>query len=123
MRLPHGFDRGFTLIEVLAALAIFSVSIIGLTHAGTESLKTTFALEQKMLAGIVADNQLTLSLREDLTLGKSTGESVLKGRKFEWSLETVAQDRPNFFKVEAKVAQSSDGQILIIRQAFRLGKR
>lgn len=114
-------DAGFTLIEVLAALVVFSLSIVSLIHVGTESLKTGYALEQKMLAGIVADNQLTLAIRDDLKLGKQTGQSEMKGRPFEWSVETSAQDVPGFFKVEARVIQRPDGQLLITRTAFRRG--
>jgi len=112
--------RGFTLIEVLAALVVFSISIIGLTHAGTESLKTAYALEQKTLAGIVADNQLVLAMRESVRAGKITGQSEVKGRVFDWSIETTAQDSPNFYKLEARVAQT-DGQVLTVRNAFRNG--
>lgn len=117
----HNAEQGFTLVEVLAALVVFSFSIMGLIHAGTESLKTAYALEQKMLSGIVADNQLILALREEAKAGKITGQSELKGRVFNWTIETSAQDTPGFFKLEAKVAQSSDGQVLTVRSAFRGG--
>lgn len=117
----QNLERGFTLVEVLAALVVFSLSIMGLIHAGAESLKTAYALEQKTLSGIVADNQLILALREEVKAGKITGQSEMKGRLFDWTIETSAQDTPGFFKIEAKVAQSSDGQVLTVRNAFRGG--
>ena len=52
---------GFTLIEVLAALAIFSIAIIGLSGANTQSIKTTDRVTDKTYAGFVADNQLVLA--------------------------------------------------------------
>ena len=37
-------EDGFTLVEVLAALLIFSFAIIGLTRAGTESVRAVSVL-------------------------------------------------------------------------------
>ena len=55
-------EAGFTLVEVLAALLIFSFAIIGLTHSGTESVRAITILEHKTYAGIVADNRIVQAL-------------------------------------------------------------
>ena len=49
-------DDGFTLIEVLASLLIFSLAIIGLTRSSMESVRTASVLQNKSYAAIVADN-------------------------------------------------------------------
>ena len=54
-------DSGFSLVEVLAAMVIFTVAILGLSHAGTESIRGAGAIEAKTLGSIIADNQLTLA--------------------------------------------------------------
>ena len=51
-------ELGFTLVEVLAALLIFSFAIVTLTHSGAESVRAVSVLEQKTYAGIVADNRI-----------------------------------------------------------------
>lgn len=114
-------ERGFTLVEVLAALLVFSISIIGLTHAGTESAKATFLLEQKMLASIVADNQLVLARRGDVVTGAQTGKAQQKGREFDWRVETMATDAVNFYRINVTVRSKDEAQILIDRTAFRTG--
>lgn len=114
-------QAGFTLIEVLAALLIFSVAIIGLTHAGTESARAVSAIDQKMLAGIVADNQLVLSRQEALKIGVETGEETAMSRTFEYEVETRATDIAGFHEIVVKVKAKDRSQIIIERKAFRMG--
>ncbi len=121
-------NLGFTLIEVLAALLIFSVSITGLIRAGSESARTVFALEQKMLAGIIADNQLVLARAKPVRLGIRTGQSQLKGQNFDWEVQTLATDVPEFFQIVVKIfpedssfkTRASTAPLLMERTAFRV---
>lgn len=48
-------DAGFTLIEVLVSLAIFSLAIVGLNRAATLAVSGTAELTVRTHAGIVAD--------------------------------------------------------------------
>ncbi len=129
-------QAGFTLVEVLAALLIFSLSIISLTHAGTESVKTAFALEQKILAGIVADNQLVLARAETLNRSERRGRDEMRGQAFDWEVETHNTDLDGFFRLSVKVRAASQNvsrsrrnsggrsadHVLIERTAFVAGR-
>ncbi len=79
-------DSGFTLIEVLAALSIFAIAAVGLIHVSSENTRGVRAIEDRMLATIVADNEMTLTLVQRMPLenGVSTGRTVLAGRDWEW---------------------------------------
>lgn len=112
-------DSGFTLIEVLAALVVFSVAIVGLTHAGTQSLKTVSALQQKSLAGIVADNQLILSRDARLVVGRKTGKSVQMGLELEWALTTQTTEIEGLYLLNVEVKLENGEQILSQRTAYR----
>ncbi len=114
----RGKEAGFTLIEVLAALLIFSVAIIGLTAAGTESARSVSAIEQKMLAGIVADNVLTNARHERLQVGARRGEEDQLGRSFDWDLETQDTEAEGFYRFIVKVSLQDQGQVLIERDAY-----
>jgi len=114
-------EAGFTLIEVLAALLIFSLAIIGLSHAGTESARAVTALDEKMLAGIVADNQLVLARARPLEVGTQQGQETAMSRPFEYDLVTRQTDTPNFYQIIVKVRREDGEQILIERTAFRGG--
>lgn len=112
-------EAGFTLVEVLAALMVFSVAIIGLTHAGTQGTMATAQLETKTLAGIVADNQLVIARADDLKLGTQTGEADILRRRYAYRLQTEATEIADFFKLTVQVIDDADGRVLAERIAYR----
>lgn len=112
-------ERGFTLIEVLAALFVFSIAIVGLTSAGTQSARAVAALEDKTLAGIVADNQLVLARVNALRTGAETGEEEVLSRIFEYRIETTASDFEGFFRIVVSVQRAEDSQVLVERITYR----
>ena len=75
-------EAGFTLVEVLAALAIFSITGIGLVRVASENAKTARMVESRALAGVVADNHLarTLVRARPLEPGTETTERDLARR-------------------------------------------
>ena len=114
-------DAGFTLIEVLAALLIFSVAIIGLTHSGTESAKAVSVLDHKMLSGIVADNQLILARQRPAQVGVKTGQETAMSRDFTYDIETTKTDTQGFYQLVIKVRRKDQDQVLTQRTAFQQG--
>ena len=69
-------DGGFTLMEVLAALLIFSLSILGLMGSVSQSARVATEVELKSLAGIVADNTVA-SVRSRLAGQTNVGSAPL----------------------------------------------
>ncbi len=112
-------DAGFTLVEVLAALLIFSLAIVGLSQTGTLSARSVAALDDKMLAGIVADNVLTEARYTRLQTGSRTGQEAQMSRDFDWELETLETDVDGFFQMVVRVRKADDSQVLMERIAFR----
>jgi general secretion pathway protein I len=81
--------RGFTLLEVLIALAIVAMSVGALLGTVTSSASNVIYLKDKTLAEWVALNRLT-ELRIDKNMpdkGKRKGNSVLGGMRWEWEEE------------------------------------
>ncbi len=113
-------EQGFTLVEVLAALLIFSTAILGLMHAGTENIRAMNAVEQKQIAGIVADNQLILALHNNAPLrrGSQQDTSKMAGREWLWQIRTEETGEPDFYKLTATVRVQGSEQILLTRTAF-----
>jgi len=112
-------DAGFTLIEVLAALLIFSLAIIGLSQAGAQSARAVTALDSKMLAGIVADNQLVLARGREIETGVYEGESEQLSRRFKYTAEIRETDIPQLFQITVKVTRPNDSQVLEQRIGFK----
>ena len=117
-------DDGFTLVEVLVSLLIFAVAILGLTRAGTQTVSTFNQLEEKTYASIVADNQLALArLESENPFAQSReGEELSGGRAYDFRVERVETDVPQFFELIVSVSSPRTDQILIQRRAFVTGE-
>ncbi|OAI11689.1 type II secretion system protein GspI [Methylomonas lenta] len=77
---------GFTLLEVLIALALLAILMAGLIKITADNTKNLWYLENKTLAAIVAANHAI-----ELRLGKETPESLdgwdnMAGRRWYWQL-------------------------------------
>ena len=111
-------DAGFSLIEVLAAMVIFTVAILGLSHAGTESVRGVAAIEAKTLGSIVADNQLTLARFERVKEGTRRGDTTQMGRRFDWRVETSETPVDNFFQLRVIVSDPVSETVYVTRTGF-----
>ena len=101
-----GRPDGFTLLEVLVALAIFAiVAAVVLTAAG-RSLNNAARLEALTLAGWIADNHLTeLQLQQPApTIGRETRELEYAGRPWQILSEVQASADPGLLRITVWVA-------------------
>ena len=109
-------QEGFTLVEVLAALLIFSVAIIGLSRAGTQSVAHTQRLTHKTYASVVADNQLIYARMLDPIIGTKSGREEAGGQSYEWQVQTTETGQEGLLQLEVRVSQDDD--VFITRQAW-----
>ena len=107
--------RGFTLIEVMVALAIVAIALAAGTRAASSVVDTSQRLSDVVLAQWCADNELTeLRLQGQLpAVGKTTFACTQLGREFKGSLKVQPTPNPSFRRVDATIA-SSDREILTI---------
>jgi general secretion pathway protein I len=98
-------SRGFTLIEVLVALAIVTIGMAAVMGALTSSASTTAYLRDKTFAQWVALNQianLRLSGQEPAT-GKSDGDTDFAGRTWHWHQEVLTTELPGVERIDVSV--------------------
>ena len=112
-------DEGFTLIEVLAALVIFSLAIVTLVSMSAQSTRTASAVHERMLARIVADNVIIEARRKAVRLGENEGVETAKGRSFEWQQNIERTELENYFRITVQVRLTNEDQVLIERIAYR----
>jgi len=81
---------GFTLLEVLIALAILAIVMISLIKISSDNARNLWHLENTTLAAIIAQNHATLLLLSHDKPASVDGWETLAGRKWYWQAS-----RPN----------------------------
>lgn len=100
--------RAFTLIEVMLALAIFSIAGVALIGSTNAALSNTRLLENKMYAGWVASNQLVEMKLENQWPPKNNhkGDVELAGQKWYWQQKVIKTTDDNLKAVVIEVSKN-----------------
>jgi len=103
-------SRGFTLLEVLIALAIIAVSLAAALRATSVTTDGSLLLKQKLLAQWSAENRLAeLQARKAWPApGVKEGETAQAGLNFIWEESVGNTPNTSFRRVEIKVYQGKD---------------
>jgi general secretion pathway protein I len=107
--------RGFTLIEVLVALAILAVALAAASRASAMMAESSSALRERLLASWVAQNRLAelQARRAWPDAGTREGEVEQAGVKLIWRETTSATQNRAFRRIEISVAAAGrDGHAL-----------
>jgi general secretion pathway protein I len=107
--------RGFTLVEVLVALAIVSIALMAALRAAGQGTAAAGELRLRLLAGWVAENRLAehRARGEWLALGIGRGTQSQGGVEFAWRDEVIATPNPAFRRVDVFVsAPAEDSRVL-----------
>ena len=99
------YARGFTLIEVLVALAIVAIGMAAVLGTLTSSANTISYLRDKTFAQWVALNQIaTLRISGQMTAtGNSDGNIDFAGRSWHWRREVTTTQVPGVVRIDVKV--------------------
>ena len=102
--------RGFTLIEVLVALAIVSIALMAALRAASQGTNAAGELRSRVLAGWVAENRLAEHrARGDwLPLGIARGTQAQGGAEFAWREEVIATPNQAFRRVDVFVSAPAE---------------
>lgn len=121
MRPNLRWRRGFTLLEVLVALAVFAGAALAVMQAGSSSLRNLNILQDKLLAGWVAENQLALlSLLAPQERQRSQrGESQMADRTWYWRSEPLPTSGSSLDAIEIRVSRQPQGSAdAVLRRYF-----
>src|SRR5215204_3878512 len=94
--------RGFTLVEVLVALAIIAIALVAALRAAGQGTGAAGELRANLLAGWVAQNLIAehRARGEWLTPGIRRGTQQQAGIEFAWREEIAAMPNPFFRRVD-----------------------
>lgn len=109
-------SRGFTLVEVMVALAVVAIALPALMFALSRQVDDTAYLRDKSLARMVAENKLAEkrlkvhALRE-LARANESGMAEFAGRQWFWWMATEETPQvPGFYRIEVDVALSEEAR-------------
>ncbi|MHB8623485.1 MAG: type II secretion system minor pseudopilin GspI [Sulfuricaulis sp.] len=115
----YRWQRGFTLIEVLVALAVLAIALAAIMRAMALAIDTTVTLREHTEALWVAQNRLAEhQMRHDWPSADTTdGNAELAGETWYWTEKVSTTAEPRMRRIEIivrHVADSSDYQAKLV---------
>jgi general secretion pathway protein I len=112
---PSTFLLGFTLIEVMLAMAIFSIAGIALLSAADSNFKNLSHLENKVLANWVASNQLVAVTLDPKWPPKNNkkGKVEMAGQEWFWLQKVIKTENNNMRSVVVEIRNKEDQKLAV----------
>ena len=105
--------RGFTLLEIMVALAIFSTLAAAVLSASQYVVKQTGRVEERLFAAWLADNQLNeLRLQTGLAVGQLQRLVPMDRRTWVLQQRISTTSDPRLLQVDIEVSLSGRDQTL-----------
>ncbi|RZU45171.1 general secretion pathway protein I [Fluviicoccus keumensis] len=103
-------QSGFTLLEVLVALAVFAVAAVSLMSISESQLTLSRQIEDKTFAHWVALNQITeMQMRQAWPeAGEVRSRSPMAGRQWDVAVKTSPTTAAAMRRIEVTVSEASD---------------
>lgn len=107
--------QGFTLIEVLLALSVFSLAGLALLDTADTHFNSLNNLENKMIADWVASNQLVEASLDDTWPPKNnkTGKVDMAGREWFWTQKVIKTQDNNMRSIVIEVRQNEKSELAL----------
>lgn len=105
---------GFTLVEVMVALAILAVASASLVKVASQALQQSGGLEERTIAYWVATNTLSeMRLQRDqITLGERTEVVIMAAREWEVSVSVSDTSDADLKRADVKVKLKSNSNVM-----------
>ncbi|WP_174297901.1 type II secretion system minor pseudopilin GspI [Sphingomonas bacterium] len=117
---PTAGNAGFTLIEVMVALAVFSIAALALLRLEGATIRSTDTLGRTLEANLVARNVAIEAMTDARppTLGSGGGIAAEGGRNWTWTRLVSPTGDPRVLRIDVTVVDPRGqqlGRITMIR--------
>ena len=115
--------QGFTLLEVMIALTIFTAMALTLSQTASQSVDTLIYLQDKTLAAMVAENRLAeIKLAGTPQQGERKDQVSFARRDWQLNIKVEATQFPDTFRVTVNVADMAHKDSPLASLASIMGK-
>ncbi len=114
--LGRALNKGFTLIEMLIALAVLATTGLALSSAVSNYAAQTWSLERRVVAHWVAENQLArvhlsrLNNQAPIEAGRQSETLILAQRRWRVRQNLIATSSAGLHRVEIEVFELVDAE-------------
>jgi len=107
-------QRGFSLMEALVAIAVFSTAAVGLISLSTNSIRISSQLGDRILARQVAENIAVRTVTDPQLqiIGMSAGEETQRQRSYEWERLITPAPREDLIEIAIRVRVKNEEAVL-----------
>lgn len=114
--------RGFTLLELLVAMAIFATAGMAVMQVSSSHVRQLSQLEDLTIARYIADNQMQLTMLDEAWPGeeKLQGEVEMANRNWQWQRQLIKVPDEDLRLVQISVSlQQSPEQVIFELKSYK----
>jgi general secretion pathway protein I len=114
------FISGFTLIEIMVALAIITITLGAIIENTTAANINAQYLRDKTIASWIGMNQISLirAKRQWSSATSKSGEVEMAGQQWEWKINFVKTDDENIRRLNVQVFKLDDEKPVVKMSGF-----
>ncbi|WP_312489633.1 type II secretion system minor pseudopilin GspI [Sphingomonas sp.] len=117
---PRAGEDGFTLIEIMVALAVFSLAAMALVRLESATIRGASILDETLVAQMVARNVAIAAVTDPQApaLGRTTGAEVNGGRSWKWTRIVSGTGDVRVVRIDVAVANAGGsivGRMTMVR--------
>jgi general secretion pathway protein I len=117
-------QSGFSLLEVVVAIAVFSLCAMATLNVLGQSGRNAEADESRLIAGIVAENRIAevMAMSRPPPTGATRGSETALSRTWDWEMRVAASPEPRVLRIDVSVREMGRAQVLAEYSSFRAAR-
>mgnify|MGYP000623864236 FL=1 len=103
-------NQGFTLIEVLVALAIVAIALSTIIAITSQDIMRVDSMQKRMFANWIAQNKLAENRLNNIknSVGTKDGSIIYAGSEWTWEIVTSKSGIENLLRMDVSVSNAND---------------